>query len=104
MNLLPRFVEEAGGGDFAGPARTRRLAEVDNRVVGELRCLEGIGAVGFVAKIDTAVQDDVALLRAEGIREDEDGGVVRGVVGLALKVRLCASHVSGSFCARGFWR
>ena len=52
---LPRFVEEAGGGDLAGPAGAGGFAEVDDGVVGELGDLEGVGAVGFVAEIDAAV-------------------------------------------------
>src|SRR4051812_11911445 len=57
---LPGFIEEAGVDDLAGPARAGRLAQIDDGVVGELRRLQGIRAVGFVAEIDAAVQDDVA--------------------------------------------
>jgi hypothetical protein len=58
------------------------FAEVDDRVVGELGKLERIGAVGVLAEIDAAVEHDVAG-GVERIREDEDRGVVGGVVGLA---------------------
>ena len=80
--LFPLLVEEAGVDDFAGPTRAGRGAEIDDGPVGELGGLEGVVGVAVGAEIEAAVEDDVAR-RIEWIREDQNGGVARGVVSFA---------------------
>ena len=71
---LPVFVEEAGGGYFAGVTGVGGSGDVDNGVVGEFGDLAGVVEVVVFAKGEAAVEDDVAVW-VFGVGIDEDGRV-----------------------------
>src|SRR5262249_8263741 len=78
---LPMFVEETGGSDFAGPTTVGRRVKRDDGPVREFGRLFGVGAISIGPEINAAVQNYVAV-RIQWIGENQNGGVVSGIVAL----------------------
>ena len=72
---LPVFVEEAGGGYFAGVTGVGGSGDVDNGVVGEFGDLAGVVEVVVFAEGEAAIEDDVAA-RVFGVWIDERRDVI----------------------------